>query len=86
MLRAVVLLESVLPLAVATIAAAVTGFGAAVPVNNILTPTGPAHDLALPGTAYYLTMGAGLLLSLTVIVATLPLLNRVTRPQNVRFE
>jgi hypothetical protein len=85
-LRRVVLLESVLPLAVATIVAAVTGFGAAVPVNNILTPPGDAHHVALPGGVYYLTLGAGLLVSLAVILATLPLLNRITRPHNVRFE
>jgi len=35
---------------------------------------------------YYLTLGAGLLVSLAVILATLPRLNRITRPQNVRFE
>jgi hypothetical protein len=76
----------VLPLTVATLVAAVTGFGAAVPVNNILTPTGATHVVALPGAVYYLTLAAGLCVSLAVILATLPLLNRITRPHNVRFE
>jgi len=46
----------------------------------------------LPGGApgsryvYYLTMGAGLAVSLLVILATLPLLGRITGLENVRFE
>jgi predicted lysophospholipase L1 biosynthesis ABC-type transport system permease subunit len=82
-LRRVVVLESVLPLAVATVVAALTGFAAAIPVNNLLSP---ATAIALPGRGYYLTMGAGLAVSLAVILATLPLLNRLTRPEQVRFE
>ena len=79
----VVLLESVLPLGVATAVAAVTGFVAGIPVNNLLSPGG---DIALPGRVYYLTMGAGLVVSLAVVLATLPLLNRLTQPDDVRFE
>ena len=40
----------------------------------------------LPDHTYYLTMGAGLLVSLLVIVATLPLLDRTTTTENARFE
>ena len=35
---------------------------------------------------YYLTMGAGLAISLLVIGSTLPLLGRITGLENVRFE
>jgi len=38
------------------------------------------------GHVYYLTMGAGLAVSLLVILATLPLLGRITGLENVRFE
>ena len=49
--------------------------------------------LAPPGTAipqlgrvYYATMGAGLAIALIVIGVTLPLLKRLTGPDNARFE
>jgi len=38
------------------------------------------------GSGYFLTVGAGLLVSLAIIVATLPFLGRLTRPETVRFE
>jgi hypothetical protein len=38
------------------------------------------------GHVYYLTMGAGLAISLAVILVTLPLLDRITQPDNARFE
>jgi hypothetical protein len=38
------------------------------------------------GHAYYFTMGAGLVVSLLVILVTLPILGRITGPANVRFE
>jgi len=38
------------------------------------------------GHVYYLTTGAGLVVSLLVILATLPLLGRITGLENVRFE
>ena len=47
------------------------------------------HDepaLALPGAPYYVAMGAGLLIALLVISSALPLLRRVTQPNNARFE
>lgn len=85
-LRRVVLLESIIPLLGATVVAAITGFAAAVPVGLALTPKGTPSAVEFPDHTYYLTMGAGLLLSLAVIVMTLPLLNRVTMPANARFE
>jgi hypothetical protein len=38
------------------------------------------------GHVYYLTLGAGLVASLLVIVVTLPVLGRLTGPRSVRFE
>jgi hypothetical protein len=83
-LRDVVLLESMLPLFAASLVAAIAGVAIAIPVVNALTP-GYAHA-AYPGAVYYLTMGAGLVVSFGVILATLPLLNRITQPDNARFE
>jgi hypothetical protein len=84
--RRVVLLESVLPLVSATVIAALTGITAAIPVGRTFTPPGTPTAINLPGQTYYLTMGAGLIISLTVIVLTLPLLERITVPANARFE
>jgi hypothetical protein len=85
-LRRVVLLESVLPLISATVIAALTGLTAAIPLGRLFTPPGTPTAIRLPGQTYYLTMGAGLVISLTVIALTLPLLERITVPANARFE
>jgi hypothetical protein len=83
-LRGVVLFEAGLPLLVTSVVAAVTGALIAVPVVRALIPK-TAH-VAYPGPVYYLTMGLGLLGSIAVILATLPLLDRITRTENARFE
>jgi hypothetical protein len=41
---------------------------------------------AHPGLGFYLTMLSGLALSALVVLAAMPLLNRITRPENARFE
>jgi len=46
----------------------------------------PGTPLPGLGHVYYVTIGAGLAVSLLVILATLPLLNRITGPEHVRFE
>ena len=80
----VVILEAVLPLAAATLVAAGTAYGISILTVKKLAPAGtPAPVL---GHVYYLTMGAGLLISLMVILVTLPLLGRITGPGNARFE
>ena len=84
MLRGVVFLEAVVPLLVASLVAAVTGGAIAVPVIRALVPK-TAH-VAYPGPVYYLTMGLGFLVAIAVIMATLPLLGRITRTENIRFE
>ncbi len=76
--------EAVLPLVAATVVAAGTAYGISVLTVAKMAPAGPpVPDL---GHVYYLTMGAGLVISLLVIGATLPLLGRITGLDNVRFE
>jgi hypothetical protein len=80
----VVYLEGILPLVTATLAAAGTGYGISVLTVDKMSPKGT--PLPTLGHVYYLTMGAGLVISLVVILITLPLLGRITEPNNVRFE
>jgi hypothetical protein len=80
----VVLLEATLPLAAATLVAAVAGYGVA--ASAAVTMGQPGTPVPTLGPGYFLTMGAGLAVSLAVIVATLPFLGRVTRPETARFE
>jgi hypothetical protein len=42
--------------------------------------------VTLPGHVYFLTLGCALAASLAVLLATLPLLNRITVPDEMRFE
>jgi cell division protein FtsX len=83
-LRRVVMTEALLPLAAATVVAAALGLVTAIPINRILNPT--TSTLNLPDHTYYLTMAAGLVGAIAVIALTLPLLNRATTPNSVRFE
>ncbi len=80
----VVYLEGILPLVTAALVAAGTGYGISVLTVNKMSPKGT--PLPTLGHVYYLTMGAGLAISLVVILVTLPLLGRITEPNNVRFE
>jgi hypothetical protein len=80
----VVLLEALLPLVAATLVAAGVAYGISVLTVNAIAPAGT--PVPVPGQVYYLTMGAGLLASLLVILISLPLLDRITGPGNVRFE
>lgn len=84
----VVLLESALPLVVASLVAAATGVAVAEPViEAILTSIHGAGSISgYPTAAYYATMGAGLAVSLAVIAAAMPLLGRITAPDSMRFE
>jgi len=80
----VVFLEAVLPLAAATVVAAGVAYGISVLTVIRMAPKGTA----IPGLGhvYYATMGAGLAISLMVILVTLPLLRRMTGPASIRFE
>jgi len=80
----VLLLEAVLPLAAATLVAAGLAYGMSVLAVTQMAPPGtPVPQLS---HVYFVTMGAGLAIALIVIGVTLPLLNRMTGPDHVRFE
>jgi ABC-type antimicrobial peptide transport system permease subunit len=81
--RAVVL-ETVLPLAAATVVAAGVGLLLAYPIARALAPQ--RHELVLPATSYYVTLGTGLAVAMAVIFACLPILGRITQTNNARFE
>jgi len=80
----VVLLEGVLPLAAATVIAAGTAYALVVLAVGKIAPKGTPTPVL--GHVYYLTLGTGLLVSLLVIVITMPLLGRITGPAQARFE
>jgi hypothetical protein len=80
----VVLLEAALPLVAATIAAAGSAYGISVLAMDRLASKGT--PLPVLGGSYYLTVVAGLLVSLGVIATAMPLLGRMTAPANARFE
>jgi len=80
----VLLIEAAVPLAAATLLAAALAYGMSVLTVWRLAPPGMA--IPLLGAVYYATMGIGLAMALVVIGVTLPLLNRMTAPDNARFE
>jgi hypothetical protein len=83
-LSRVVLLESVLPLTLTAVVAAAAGLGTAASILRTLGPK--VGSLTLPGHVYFLTLGCSLAASLAVLLLTLPLLSRITVPDEVRFE
>jgi hypothetical protein len=83
-LSRVVLLESVLPLTLTAVVAAAAGLGTAASILRTLGPK--VGSLTLPGHVYFLTLGSALAASLAVLLLTLPLLSRITVPDEVRFE
>lgn len=48
--------------------------------------SGTGVPVPILGMTYYLSVGAGLLVSLAIVLSTLPLLNNITRSDNARFE
>jgi hypothetical protein len=90
-LTRVVLLESIVPLVVATVVAAGVAIAiAGPPLRAIFSAHLGTHQhfasAAHPDLGYYLTMLGGLALSALVVLAAMPLLNRITSPENARFE
>ena len=81
-LRRVVALESVVPLLAASALAIAAGFLSA----QLFLKAQMEYTLAAPGTAYYVTVVAGLIASLGIIAATMPLLRRITGPETARNE
>jgi hypothetical protein len=80
----VVLLEAAFQLIAATVVAAGTAYGISVLTISRLASKGT--PLPVLGSSYYLSVGAGLLVSFAVILAAMPLLGRMTAPANARFE
>ena len=54
--------------------------------SRALAAAARVGSVTLPGHVYFLTLGCALAVSLAVLLATLPLLNRITVPDEVRFE
>jgi hypothetical protein len=81
-LRRVVLLESAAPLVVAAVVSAATGLLSA---DLILTAI-PGTSLRPPSAEYYLGLAGGLAVAMGAVGATLPLLRRITNPEDVRLE
>jgi hypothetical protein len=81
-LRRVVLLESAVPLLAVAAVAIATGFLAA----QLFLQAQLGYSLHPPGSEYYAIVTAGILAALAVIAATLPLLSRLTGPENTRNE
>lgn len=79
----VVLLEAVLPLLAATIVAGGLGYLIAAEAVGKFASGSP---VPVPSHTFFLTIGGGLIGSLLIILASLPLLGRITEPENVRFE
>jgi hypothetical protein len=80
----VLLLEAVVPLAAAALVTAGLAYGMSLLAVLRMAPAGT--PVPLLGHVYFATMGAGLAIALVVIGVTLPLLNRMTSPDNARFE
>jgi hypothetical protein len=82
MLRRVVALESTVPLLAVAVVAIGIGFAA-----SAMYATTEMHlALVAPGAAYFVLTAAGIVLALSLIVATFPLLRRITGPETARSE
>jgi FtsX-like permease family protein len=81
-LRRVVALESAVPLLVAAAVAVATGLVAA----DLFLRAQMGYALKPPGVAYYAIVAIGIAASLSIIAATLPLLERMTGPETARNE
>jgi predicted lysophospholipase L1 biosynthesis ABC-type transport system permease subunit len=82
-LRRVVMAEAAAPLLV--VAGASVALGLAVSAL-VLAAAGSNEQFVLPGSGYWLSLGGGLALALLVVMATLPLLARLTDLDAARFE
>jgi hypothetical protein len=80
----VVLLESAAPLIGVAAISAIAGFGVA--ASLIVAVASHGTVVKLPNETFYLTIGIGLAIALCTVGATLPLLNRTTKPEGARFE
>jgi hypothetical protein len=81
-LRRIVGMEAAAPLLLTAAASAAAAFLAA----YLFVRAQLHQSLSVPGPAYFLVVGSGLVAALAVIASTLPLLNRLTSPGNARNE
>jgi len=81
-LRRVVALEGAVPLLSVAAVAIGTGFAGAA----MFASEAQNHPMVAPGVGYYLLTGAGVMVSLGIIAATFPLLERITGPEVARNE
>jgi hypothetical protein len=81
-LRAVVGLESAVPLLI--VAAVATGAGFLAAQLYLVTQLG--YSLVPPSSAYYLIVAGGLVAALAIILSALPLLRKITGPEIARNE
>ena len=79
-LRRVVLLESTVPLVIASAVAIGTGFLTA----YLFLRSQLAETLRSPDASYYGVVAVGLVTSVAIIVSTLPVLRRITGPETAR--
>ena len=82
MLRHVILVESAVPLLAVAAVAIGTGFGA----SALYATMEMKLSLVSPNAAYYVLTAAGIILALALILATFPLLRRITGPETARSE
>ena len=82
MLRRVIVLESAVPLLAVAAVAIGTGFGA----SAMYATMEMRLSLVAPGAAYVVLTSAGIMLALGLILATFPLLRRITGPETARSE
>jgi hypothetical protein len=81
-LRRVVALETAAPLIVIALGSALLGLIA----SDLFLRSMLGLTLRLRGVTYYLIVLGGLLGSLAIISSALPLLSRITRPEDARME
>jgi FtsX-like permease family len=81
-LRRVVALEGAVPLLSVAVVAIGAGFAGAA----MFASEAQNHPMVAPGVGYYLLTGAGIIVSLSIIAATFPLLERITGPEVARNE
>jgi hypothetical protein len=82
----VVLWEAAIPLIIATLAAAAIGFGTAALVITQFAPDSANARIEVPDLPYILALISGPVVALLIVCATLPLVGRLTKSDNIRFE
>lgn len=81
-LRWTVMLEAAIPLVIVSLLS--VGIGTAFGGLLLYATTGVM--VSMPGWPFMLTIALGIVLSLAVVACTLPLLNKLTRSENAKFE